>query len=198
MGPTTQQSDTGSDASLRWLLSVGAVTLVSVAGYGGFRVAAGLGVASETGAGVVALAVLTGFAVFFSPCSFPLLVALLAGSDRAVAAGQRRRDSIKTALAIGAGAAVFLLVIGIVVGLAGEGIVRSVGFSTTAGRLLRALVSLVIIGAGLAQLGRLRLPFWRVPPLARPIDQRRSDMSQDHPHAAHVLYGFGFIIAGFG
>jgi cytochrome c biogenesis protein CcdA len=196
MDLATQQPASG--AVLRWLLSVGAVTLVSFAGYGGFRFAAGLDVASETGAGVAALAVLTGFAVFFSPCSFPLLVALLAGSDRAVAVGQRRRDSIKAALAIGAGAAVFLLIIGLVVGLVGEGVVQSVGFSTAAGRLLRAGVSLVIIGAGLTQLGVLRLPFWRVTRLAGPIDQRRSAVSRNHPHAAQVLYGFGFIIAGFG
>jgi hypothetical protein len=56
---------------MRMLLSVVAVTLVAVAGYGGFRLAAGLDLAAQTGAGVAALAVLTGFAVVFSPCSFP-------------------------------------------------------------------------------------------------------------------------------
>ena len=60
---------------------------------------------------MVALAAVMGFAVFFSPCSFPLVLGLLAGSDRA-AAGRRRRDAVATALAMGAGAAMFLLLTG--------------------------------------------------------------------------------------
>jgi cytochrome c biogenesis protein CcdA len=188
----------GATGSARTLLTVAAVTLVAVAGYGGFRVAAGLDLAAETGIGLVVLAVITGFAVFFSPCSFPLLVAMLAGTDRAAATGRHRRDSLGVALAIGAGASIFLLTVGAVVGLLGEGVVRSIGFSTTPGRLLRGAVAVTIIAAGLTQLGVLRLPLWRIARFAQPIDRQRTKVAPTDRQAANVLYGFGFVIAGFG
>ena len=188
----------GSTDSARTLLTVAAVTLVAVAGYGGFRAAAGLDLAAATGVGLVVLAVITGFAVFFSPCSFPLLVAMLAGTDRAAATGRHLGDSLGVALAIGAGASIFLLTVGGVVGLLGEGLVQSIGFSTTPGRLLRGAVAVVIVAAGLTQLGVLRLPLWRLARLAQPIDRRRSKVAPANRQAANVLYGFGFVIAGFG
>lgn len=183
---------------IRALLTVLAVTIVAVAGYGGFRLAARLDLGTEAGAGVVALAVVTGFAVFFSPCSFPLLVALLAGPDRAAHARRRRRESFTTALAMGAGASMFLLAVGVVVGLAGETVVQSVGFSTAPGRILRGGVAAIVIVAGLTQLGVIQLPFWRVTRFAQPIERQRVNISDRHQHAAQVLYGFGFIVAGFG
>lgn len=183
---------------IRALLTITTVTLVAVAGYAGFRFAARLDLGTEAGAGLVALAVVTGFAVFFSPCSFPLLVAMLAGPNRAVNAAQRRRESLTAAVAMGAGASLFLLAVGVVVGVAGEAIVHSVGFSTPRGRILRGAVAVVIIAAGLTQLGVLRLPFWRVTRLAQPIERRRVDLSGRHQHAAQVLLGFGFVVAGFG
>ncbi len=183
---------------VRALLTFVFVAVAAVAGYGGPRLAARLDLGAEAGAGVVALAVVTGFAVFFSPCSFPLLVALLAGPDRAANARQRHRDSLTAALAMGAGASVFLLAVGVVVGLAGEAVVQSVGFSTAPGRVLRGAVSVIVIAAGLTQLGLIQLPFWRVTRLAQPIERLRISISDRHQHAAQVLYGFGFVVAGFG
>lgn len=179
-------------------MTIAVVTMAAIAGYGGFRLAAGLDLGAEAGAGMVALAAVTGFAVFFSPCSFPLVLGLLAGSDRAAAAGQRRRDAVATALAMGAGAAVFLLLTGVGVGLVGEGIAQSVGFNTVGGRILRATVAGILVISGLVQLGMVSVPLWRVTQLARPIDRRRIGLADRHPHRAHMLYGFGFILAGFG
>ena len=50
----------------------------------------------------------------------------------------------------------------------------------------------------LVQLGIVSVPLWRVTRLAQPIDRRRVGVAERHPHRAHVLYGFGFILAGFG
>ena len=52
--------------------------------------------------------------------------------------------------------------------------------------------------SGLVQLGIVSLPLWRVARLAQPIDRRRVGLAEQHPRRAHVLYGFGFILAGFG
>ena len=186
------------DTSMRSVMTVAVVVVAAVAGYGGFRLAAGLDLGAQAGAGMVALAAVTGFAVFFSPCSFPLVVGLLAGPDPAERARLRIRDSVATALAMGAGAAVFLLILGVVVGVAGEGIARSVSFDTVGGRLLRAAVAGVLVTAGLVQLGKIRFPLGRVTGLAKPIDRRRAAVAQSHRYRAHMLYGFGFILAGFG
>lgn len=199
MAHTEQTTTTNRPGrGVRALLTVMAVTIVAVAGYGGFRLAARLDLGAEAGAGMVALAVVTGFAVFFSPCSFPLLVALLAGPDRTARAGQRRRESLTAALAMGAGASMFLLAIGVVVGLAGEAVVQTVGFSTAPGRILRGAVAVIVIAAGLTQLGLIQLPLWRVTRFAQPIERQRVNISDRHQHAAQVLYGFGFVVAGFG
>ena len=172
--------------------------VVAGAGYGGFRAAGRLDLGAEAGAGLIALAAVTGFAAFFSPCSFPLLLGLLAGSDRAGAGRRTRREGASTALAMGLGAAVFLLAVGVGVGLVGEGLVQSVGFSTTGGRFLRGLVAAVVIAAGLVQLGFIRLPFWRATRLAQPIERQRVAITGRHPRSADVLYGFAFVVAGFG
>jgi cytochrome c biogenesis protein CcdA len=183
---------------IRALLTIGTVTLVAVAGYGGFRFAVRLDLGTEAGAGLVALAVITGFAVFFSPCSFPLVVTMLAGPNRAAKAAQRRRESLTAAVAMGAGASLFLLAVGIIVGVTGEALVQSVEFSTTPGRILRGTVASVIVAAGLIQLGVLRFPFWRVTRFAQPIERHRVKLSGQHQHAAQAFYGFGFVLAGFG
>lgn len=179
-------------------MTVAVVAVAAIAGFGGFRLAGGLDLGAEAGAGMVALAAVTGFAVFFSPCSFPLVVGLLAGSDRAAGAGRRRRDGVATALAMGAGAAVFLLLTGVAFGLVGEGLTQSVGFNTLGGRILRATVAGVLVTSGLVQLGIVSIPLWRVTRLAQPVDRRRAAVADRHQYRAHMLYGFGFILAGFG
>jgi len=196
---TDQAATTAQQGGMiRALLTITTATLVAIAGYGGFRLAARLDLGTEASAGLVALAVITGFAVFFSPCSFPLLVAMLARPNRAANATQQRRESLTAAIAIGAGASLFLLAVGIIVGVTGEALVQSIGFSTTPGRILRGAVAAVIVAAGLTQLGVLHLPFSRVARFAQPIERHRVTLSGKHQHAAQVLYGSGFVIAGFG
>lgn len=195
----TQAVTTGQPGgTMRVMLTIATVVLVALAGYGGFRLAARIDLGAEAGAGLITLAVITGFAVFFSPCSFPLLVGLLARPVGTSQETHRRRARLSTALAMGAGAALFLLSVGVVVGLAGEGIAQTVGFSTVPGRILRAAVAAVILTAGLVQLGIVQVPLWRLTRLAGPIDRRRVALSDRHQHGANVLYGFGFILAGFG
>jgi len=179
-------------------VTIVAVSVVALAGYAGFRASAGLNLGGGVGAGVIALAVVTGFAAFFSPCSFPLLLGMLTGSDTATAGGRTRREGVKTALAMGLGASLFLILVGSIVGLVGEGVVRSVGFSTTPGRILRGTVAAVLMAAGLVQLGKLRVSTWRVSRMAGPIDRLRVAAAGRSRRSSQVLYGFGFVLAGFG
>jgi cytochrome c biogenesis protein CcdA len=185
-------------ARIGTILSIAAVLLVAIAGYFGFRVATGLDISSETSAGLVALAAVTGFAAFFSPCSFALLLGLLAGSNTAAAGGRSRSEGVRTALAMGLGAGIFLLTIGLLVGLVGEGIAQSVAFSTNGGRVLRGTAAVFLVVAGSVQLGWIQIPFWRLARFAQPIDRMRVAADQSHRRSAQVLYGFGFVLAGFG
>lgn len=123
--------------------------MVAAAGYVGFRTAGHLNLGTTAGAGVVVLAVVTGFSAFFSPCSFPLLLGLLASSDASTARGQTKSDGLRTA-------------------------------------------------AGSVQLGFLKVPFHRLTTLVGPIDSLRVEISSRHRRSSQVLYGFGFVIAGFG
>ena len=180
-----------------WL--VGAVVIVTIAGgYVGFRLAASLDLDQQVGAGLIALAVVTGAAVVFSPCSFPLLLTLLGGSDRHDAVGQRRADGLRSGLSIAAGAAVFLLLAGLVVGVAGEAAASEVNFSSTGGRLLRGGVAAVLVVAGLIQLSVIDASLSRVAVVAGPLERRRRAVAGGHRRRGEALYGFAFVLAGFG
>lgn len=189
--PTTTSTATA------WLAA--ALVGVTIAGgYAGFLAAARLDLAGRTGAGLLALAAVTGAAVVFSPCSFPLLVTLLGGANRDDSIPRRRSEGFRSALAIAVGAAAFLLVAGVVVGMAGEGLASVVGFSSTGGRLLRGGVAAVLVGAGLIQLGVITVPLSRLAVVARPLERRRIAAAEDHRRIAQVVYGFAFVLAGFG
>jgi cytochrome c biogenesis protein CcdA len=197
-----------SKPALRWALTLIGVTVAALGGFAGFRWAATLDLGGQAGAGLVALAAVTGFAVFFSPCSFPLLVTMLAGPTTSAARSVGDRDSndidrsrvsgIKAALAVGFGAALFLLIAGVFVGLLGDGIARYVGFATSGGRLLRGAVAVLLVVFGLVQLGVVRLPLARFARFAGPLERRRVAVAESHPRAGQVLYGMGFVVAGFG
>lgn len=172
------------------------VTASALGGYGGFRWAATLDLGGQAGAGLIALAVVTGFAVFFSPCSFPMLITMLAGPTGDETENGQRHDGVRSALAVGFGASAFLLLTGAAIGLLGDGLADQVGFSTTGGRILRGVVAGVLVLFGLVQLGMIELPLAKLARLAGPLDRRR--VAVTHRRRGQVLYGFGFVLAGFG
>ncbi len=181
-----------------WALTLIGVSVAALGGYVGFRWAATLDLTGEAGAGLVALGAVTGFAVLFSPCSFPLLVGMLVGPTNTNEARRRPRDGVTSALAIGLGAAIFLLLTGVVIGLIGDGLNAQIAFSTAGGRVIRGLVAGVLLVSGLVQLRLISLPLWRVARLAGPLDRRRVKLADRHRRGGQVLYGFGFVLAGFG
>ena len=167
------------------------VMVAGLAGYVGFLafVAADRAVA----AGTMFLAAATGFAAFFSPCSFPLLLTFL--SRRAA---ESRRAGAASALAVGTGAAALLALIALVIGLGGEAIAGVVTFDSGSGRAFRLTVGLLLVMVGLRQ--TRKLPFrmsWldRVAGTARRLFDRSRFSNRV---VGDVVYGFGYLLAGFG
>lgn len=179
-------------------LSLGAVAL-ALAGYAGYLLYPRFHLPAGTGAGLMLLAAGAGLASFFSPCSFPLLVTILArplaargetGSGRAVVAALR----FATALSIGA--ATFLLGMGALVALIGGSLFAGVTFTSTTGRIIRLVVGVLLILLGLVQLGRLPVDLRRFEPAMHRY--LRHQIRRDRPMLAFALFGFGYLMAGFG
>ena len=164
--------------------------LTGLAGYVGFVAVAGTD--RSLAAGTLALAAAVGFAAFFSPCSFPLLLTFLARS-----ASSSARAALARAMRVGVGASLLLALLGGVIAAVGGGIAGGLNFSSPGGRVLRVGVAVFLVLMGLRQAGRIRARigwFDRVSGFAG----TRPALSGDNSGRADVLYGFGYLLAGFG
>ncbi|MFQ5967928.1 MAG: hypothetical protein ACE5MI_10005 [Acidimicrobiia bacterium] len=167
------------------------LVFVGVAGYLGFVAFVGSG--RQVAAGVMVLAAVTGFAAFFSPCSFPLLLTFL---------GRRSTESpgaaLASALRVAAGAALLLGAVAAVIALGGSALGGVVEFDSTVGRLFRLGVGLLLVLFGLrqARLWDVRMRWLdRIAGLsARVFDPGRAT----NPVRSDVVYGLGYLLAGFG
>ncbi len=167
------------------------VVVIGLAGYTGF--VAFVGSQRDIAAGVMVLAAGTGFAAFFSPCSFPLLLTFLT---------RRSTDSpggaLLSGLRVAAGAALLLAAVATVMVLGGTALGSVIEFDATAGRLFRLGVGLLLVVLGLRQtrLWRVRMRWLdRVAgQSARVFDPGRVT----NPGRSDVVYGFGYLLAGFG
>lgn len=173
------------------------VLFVALLGFVGFVTYLKLDVASFAGSGLLFLAIAAGVASFFSPCSFPLLVTLLAretGAEEAERAGPRRALGFATALALGV--SLFLLLLGgAIAGGAGPW-VQKVTFTSTPGRILRVVVGGFLILLGLAQMRGWRFGF--ADRLQRPLLRAQAGLRRSSPKLGFGLFGFGYVLAGFG
>lgn len=176
---------------VRFTATVLGLVVIGVAGYLGF--VAFVGSDREAGAGVMVLGAATGFAAFFSPCSFPLLLTFLARRS-----ADSKRAAFLSALRMGAGAVALLAVVAGVIALGGAGVATLVEFDSVPGRVFRLLVGLALVLFGLRQSRLLRLRMrWldRVAGLAgRVLDPSTVSGTARHD----VVYGLGYLLAGFG
>jgi cytochrome c biogenesis protein CcdA len=170
---------------------VGGVLLVGAAGYLGF-----VAFVTSDGAGgssVLVLGALTGFAAFFSPCSFPLLLTFL--SRRA---DESRGSAVRSSLRVGLGAALMFALIGVATVIAGASVGELLGFEETSGRAFRLVLGgvLILLGLKQARLANIRM---RWMDSFASVAGRRFDPSRASTRAGgDVLYGFGYLLAGFG
>ncbi|MGH8945481.1 MAG: cytochrome c biogenesis protein CcdA [Acidimicrobiia bacterium] len=173
------------------------VLVVALAGYTGYVLYPRFNVPAGQGVGLLGLAAAAGVASFFSPCSFPLLLTLLGRHDaRAGDAGRPKPVLFGAALALGA--AVFMLAVGVVIALGGQTLFTGVTFASPAGVVIRAVVGLVLIVLGLVQAGIVPLSMHGVSRLAQPLLGERVGLRRRPPLRRYVLFGFGYVLAGFG
>jgi cytochrome c biogenesis protein CcdA len=96
------------------------------------------------------------------------------------------------------GAAAFVLAAGLVIGLGGAGLVSGVTFTSAAGRALRLSVGALLLLLGLVQLDLLPNPLHRLEDWVRPLQRLAARQRRRRPLWGHVLFGFGYLLAGFG
>lgn len=180
------------------LLSIG-VTMFALAGYRVFIAFPQAPLPAAAGFGFLVLAAMAGFASLFSPCSFPLLLTLLSreADDPEGDKGSRHR-LLRFALIFSVGAAIFLLLTGAAMAIGAAPIMARFTFASPAGRLLRLFTGLVLIGFGWWQFqGRSFNAGW-LNSLLQPLWQAEARLRHRRSSLHIGLYGFGYILAGFG
>lgn len=174
---------------------------LAIAGYAGYVIYPRFDLPAAAGIGLLVLSVGAGFASFFSPCSFPLLVTLLARQTNSGPKENRRRGErpLPFAAALGLGAFGFFLITGLFVALGGGALVEGVTFGSVAGRILRTVVGAVLILLGLFQLDLLPSPgFHAISRLSEPLSRHQARQRRRRPALGFAIFGLGYPLAGFG
>lgn len=196
--PTPRQP-AQSNQSFWYILLAAIVGVLALAGYMGYVLYPRFDFPAVTGIGLLVLAAGAGIASFFSPCSFPLLVSLLAresGARTGEAGGRLTRVlSFATALALGASA--FLILTGVAIALGASALVEGVTFTSPAGRVIRLVVGTLLILLGGIQFGLLPVSF-SAHAVTNPLMRRQARLRRERPRLGFGLFGFGYILAGFG
>jgi cytochrome c biogenesis protein CcdA len=182
----------------RYLVLVAAVGLAGLAGYVGYVAYPRFDLPPLAGAGLLVLATGAGVASFFSPCSFPLLLTLLAREVRGGPPRRRLRSALVFAAAFSVGAAIFVLALGALIGLGGRGVAAAVTFTSPVGIELRVAVGLVLVLLGLVQADVVAVSFHALERLTQPLLRRQSSFRRRHPVAGFAAFGFAYLVIGFG
>ena len=175
----------------RYLWLVVMVLLLSLVGYLIYVVYPRFNL-SAANTGLLLLAVTAGLASLFSPCSFPLLLTLLfleAKPDGRL---------LRSATAFITGMTLFLVLVGMALALGAGDWISAVTFTSVAGRLLRLFVGLVLIGFGLWQVRGKSLSFSWLNRILEPLWTNQAQLRRRRTTLSYGLYGFGYILAGFG
>lgn len=198
----SQDANKQGRASLYWLFVFFVVGL-AVAGYAGYVFYPRFDLPAATGIGLLVLSAGAGVASFFSPCSFPLLITILARQTGVGPLGDESRPGagralgFATALAIGASA--FLLLAGFFIALGGGALFEGVTFTSTEGVIIRAVVGSLLILLGLFQLNVISAPgFHAVSRLSEPLSRAQARQRRQRPMLGFAIFGFGYLLAGFG
>jgi cytochrome c biogenesis protein CcdA len=186
------------DERNRYLILIAVIVVVAGAGLVGYVLYPRFDLPAVEGAGLLGLAAAAGVASFFSPCSFPLLVTLLA--RQAVADSKSGRPARPAVFggSLALGAAVFMLLAGVVIALGGEALFAGVTFTSTAGVVIRVVVGSLLILLGLIQTEILPLSMHAVSSLAQPLLKGQARLRRDRPVMGFAVFGFGYVLAGFG
>lgn len=187
------------------LLAVGIVTL-AVAGYGGYVLYPRFNSPPGTGAGLLVLAVAAGVVSFFSPCSFPLLVDLLGRSAEPRNANESTggiRQALRFGAALSMGAGVFLLLMGAGIAAGSARLFEDISSAGMEGSAARVVIGLVLVVLGLVQVDvvrarALRSPFHKVARTSNRLFGVQAQLQRHRPTVGRALFGFIYLLAGFG
>lgn len=186
---------------LYWLFALVVIAL-ALGGYAGFVVYARSGLSAGAGGALLALAAAAGTASFFSPCSFGLLVTLLAretGAASQPADARTTGRALMFATGLAVGAVTFLLLLGVGIAAGGDALFRHVTFTSTTGRIIRSTVGVALVTLGLAQLNAFRLPgLDTMANAATNLQRAQAKLRRRRPLLGFALFGFGYLLAGFG
>lgn len=182
-----------SPARTKYLILLIGVLVTAISGYAGYAAYPRFNLPPVLGAGLLVLAASAGIASFFSPCSFPLLLTVLARVE-----GEEKAHPFERAAALSMGATLFLLLTGGIIAVGGAALLEGVVFTSTAGRVIRISAGILLIFLGLSQAGYLKLPFHRVEGIARRLMKREARLRRSSPFIGFFLFGFFYLVAGFG
>ena len=172
---------------------------VSILGYLVFRVYPTLSTPTSTGLPLMGLAIAAGVAAFFSPCSFPLLITLLSRRFQVdVEHLLPKKRSLVYAFQLALGSAIFLMLVGILIAAGGVSFISQFTFTSQAGRWLRVLIGALLFILGLAQIGLVRIRFGWVANASHKSLRSQVMKARKNVENNFFLFGFLYILAGFG
>lgn len=195
----TQSPNPEYTRTLGYGLFVLAVVVIATAGYAGYALYPRFDLPAASGIGLLVLAAAAGIASFFSPCSFSLLATLLTRESGA-RAGQPAspQRALRYASALALGAVLFMVLAGVVIALGGSALFAGITFTSTAGITIRTVIGLLLIVLGAIQLGLVPVSFHGADSLTTPLLRRQARLRKEHPLLAFGLFGFSYVLAGFG
>jgi cytochrome c-type biogenesis protein len=185
---------------LRYALLLLGVGLLALAGYTAYLLYPRFNLPGASGLPLLLLAATAGMASFFSPCSFPLLLTLLArATDEATESRKSRlRRNLRFASALALGATLFLLLTGSAFAVGAAVFFEGITFTSRAGRIIRTLAGSLLVGLGLIQSGILPNIFSRAWRISQPLRKAQAKIRRSHPTLAFSLFGFGYLLSGVG
>jgi cytochrome c-type biogenesis protein len=178
-----------------------ATAAVALVGYLGYVFYPRFDLPAGTGATLLVLAAGAGIASFFSPCSFPLLLSILARPIAAEAETERGRPFRRAAgfaAGLSVGASAFLVAVGLAIAAGASAYFDDVTFTSTAGITIRLVVGVLLVALGLIQLNVLPISFRRFEPAVHGYLRRQAQVRRRRPVVGFTLFGFGYLLAGFG
>ncbi len=190
------EEDQRKSHALRYSLIIISVTLITLLGYLGFVAFLKDVMPAFNYYSLYFLAVVAAVATFFSPCSFPLLPGYLSVYYETDEHAERKQ-ALRRGLLAAAGVVTFTLIIGVVIGLLGQGVANSFSVSSPSPslftRIFRIGLGAVLLSLGAIQLSNLTFH-------SHPLDTltKRFYSAAMTGNKGLYLYGFGYNAAGIG
>jgi len=192
-------NESSNERMVLYPLVVLVVVLLSLVGYGAYVRYPRFSLPDAFGLTLLILASAAGVASFFSPCSFPLLVTLIAHqpSNSGQSETPLGRGWVRAG-ALSAGAATFLLLMGAAIAFGFAPLLGEVTFTSVTGRLIRTFMGMLLIILGVFQSQGKTFSFTLLDEVLKPVWKVQMRLRKRGTFVGAFLYGFVYILAGLG